>query len=64
MCGRAHIASVKWNQTEENESMRHSQSSARWLWASLLMRASLVVLTGETMAEPKAEETFTVVVIK
>lgn len=42
--------------------MRHSQASTRWLWASLLMLSSLMVLTGETRAEPKAEKTFTAVV--
>lgn len=42
--------------------MRHSQSSTRWLWASLLMLSSLMVMTGETRAEPKAEKTFTAVV--
>ena len=42
--------------------MRHRQSSARWLWASLLIFSSLAVLTGETRAEPKAEKTFTAVV--
>ncbi|NOS81682.1 MAG: hypothetical protein E8D50_12175 [Nitrospira sp.] len=42
--------------------MRHSQSSARWVWASLLMFASLGVLTGEPRAEPKAEKTFVAVV--
>jgi len=42
--------------------MRHSQASARWLWALFLLFSSLVVLTGETRAEPKAEKTFTAVV--
>ena len=42
--------------------MRHSPSLARWVWGSVLMLASLVVLTGETRAEPKAEKTFTAVV--
>ena len=42
--------------------MRHSQSSSRWLWVSFLMLSSLVVLTGETRAEPKADKTFTAVV--
>jgi hypothetical protein len=44
--------------------MKHSQSSVQWLWASLLMFPSLVVLTRETRAEPKAEETFAAEVIK
>ena len=44
--------------------MRQSQSSVQWLWASLLMFTSLVLLTGETMAEPDTEETFAAEVIK
>ena len=44
--------------------MRHSQSSDQWLWASPLLFASMVALTGETRSEPKAEKTFTAVVIK
>jgi len=42
--------------------MRHSQLLARWVWVSLLMLTFLVVLTGETRAEPKAERTFAAVV--
>jgi len=52
------------NQTEETYSMRHSQSSVQWLWASLLMFPFLVLLTGETRAEPNTEETFAAEVIK
>ena len=44
--------------------MRQSQSSVQWLWASLLMFMSLVLVTEETMAEPNTEETFAAEVIK
>ena len=54
---------MQWNQTEENESMRHSQSSVQRLWASILILPSLVLLTGETRAEPEAKETFAAEVI-
>jgi len=52
------------NQTEETYSMRYSLSSVQWLWASLLMFPFLVLLTGETRAEPNKEETFAAEVIK
>lgn len=42
--------------------MSKSQPSARWLGAYFLVFSFLVVLTGETRAEPKAEKTFTAVV--
>jgi hypothetical protein len=53
---------MKWNQAEEDESMRHSHLERRGLWASLLLILSLVTITGETWAEPKAEKAFTAVV--
>ena len=44
--------------------MRHSRSSPRWLGTSFLTFFSLGQLKEETRAEPKAEHTFTPVLLK